>query len=207
MMTNKLCIDLCSGLGGFSRAFKDAGWEVVTVDIDQKFQPTICGDITRLTVADIEAVLEQPDWGDYDADCILASPPCERFSLACRTWPKPGIQKAMDVVGACLELIAEIKPTFWILENPKARLRWFLGTPKGTVRLSDYGAPYLKPTDYWGNIDLPLLRRTGKPEMYLRPMSKKLNRPYQIYYRGADKERRAEMPYGLSQAILEAVER
>jgi hypothetical protein len=110
----------------------------------------------------------------------------------------------MEVVGACLELIAELKPDYWMMENPKARLRWFLGTPRGTIRLSDYGAPYLKPTDYWGNVSLPFLHRTVPPKIYLRPMKHDKRAPSPTHLAGTDKAGRAKLPYGLSQAVLEA---
>jgi len=42
-------LDLFSGLGGWSQAFKDRGHEVVTVDIAPKFAPIICKDIMELT--------------------------------------------------------------------------------------------------------------------------------------------------------------
>jgi len=201
----RLCIDLCSGRGGFSQAFVQAGWEVVTVDIESKFNPTICADVTALSAEKIEEATAKKSFAAYDRIIVLASPPCERFSLACRTWPKKGVQKAMETVGACLELIAEIKPNYWVLENPKARLRWFLGTPKGTIRLSDYGTPYLKPTDYWGNVPLPFLKATVPPRMYLRPMKHDLKTPSPIYLSGADKAGRSKLPAGFSRAILKAV--
>ena len=41
-------IDLFSGLGGASQAFEAAGWEVVTVDINPEFNPTICCNVEDL---------------------------------------------------------------------------------------------------------------------------------------------------------------
>ena len=48
MMTNKLCIDLCCGRKGFSRAFADAGWDVITVDLNPKFNASITADVRDL---------------------------------------------------------------------------------------------------------------------------------------------------------------
>lgn len=204
---DRLCIDLCSGLGGFSAAFRDAGWEVVTVDIDPRFEPTVCADITKAGLyGEIANATKTTDLRErFSKIIVLASPPCERFSLACHTWPKTGIQRALQIVGACLETISLVKPDSWLLENPKGRLRWFLGTPRGTIRLSDYGAPYLKPTDYWGNVALPMLDETIPARIYLRPMRHDIKSASPIYLSGSDKAGRAKMPYGLSQAILEAV--
>jgi len=201
---SKLAIDLCAGRGGFSRAFVEAGWEVITVDNDWKFKPTIVADVTKLTAKEIETKTKLGFFKEYERIVIVASPPCERFSLANSVWPQSGIRKALEQVGACLELILAIKPNYWCLENPKARLRWFLRKPAHSVRLSDYGYKYtlmggkvrknFKKTDLWDNIPFPLL----EAEKIVRPVK---GEPF------PDKSRIAEMPYGLSKAILEAVTR
>jgi hypothetical protein len=46
-MVKPLCVDLCSGEEGFSQAFKE-DYEVVTVDVEKKFRPTICADVRHL---------------------------------------------------------------------------------------------------------------------------------------------------------------
>ena len=194
-MADKLCIDLCSGLGGFSRAFVDAGWEVITVDIEPKFKPKIVADLTAI------------DWQQFHAtvlkgrtpDLLLASPPCERFSLTNGShrfngWPKPGIGKALAIVGAVLESIAILHPHFYVIENPKARLRWFIGTPRHSIRQSDYGFKTMKPTDLWTNVELGLIEG---------------QRGYQSWAEFCNNNRRAkraEVASLLSEAILTAVE-
>lgn len=215
----KLCVDLCSGLGGFSQAFKESqGWEVVAVDIERKFKPTVCADVRFLPLRD-----------NLEPDVLLASPPCERFSIACHTWPKVGLMKAMELVGACFEAVARLKPKEWMIENPMGRLRWFLGTPKQTIRLCDYGAPYQKKTDLWGTINLPLLMQTREAQFYMfhqtdihaknpKPLartqfvfSKRTGKRYRqsqsplIWMSGHNKVARALMPRGLSEAVFEAV--
>jgi hypothetical protein len=67
---------------------------------------------------------------------------------------------AMKTVLACFEVIWRCqyegkKLEFWALENPKARLRWFLGVPQLTMNPFDYGDRVRKPTDIWGNYKLP----------------------------------------------------
>ena len=196
----KLCIDLCSGLGGFSQAFVDAGWEVITVDIEPKFNPTICMDVRG------EAVKAEL-WGksqSYEEVVMLASPPCERFSVASHAWPKKGIQSALEIVGACLEAIAWVKPDYWLMENPKGRLRWLLGTPRMTVRLCDYGSVYRKLTDLWGNIPLPMVSAMKQHTYYVETeIDSHVGHPLPRLTN--DRAKKAKMPYGLSQAILEAV--
>ena len=199
----KLCLDLCCGLGGFSKAFKDnPDWEVVTVDIERKFKPTIQADVRFL-----------PFRNNIQPEVLLASPPCERFSIACHTWPKIGIMKAMELVGATFEAVARLKPKEWLIENPQGRLRWFLGKPPQTIRLCDFGSTYEKKTDLWGSVLLGMLREQRQSSEYMfyqSQMNAKNPKPLHkhSWQRGSfvsSKAKRAEMPYGLSQAILEAV--
>lgn len=194
MNQTKLCIDLCSGKGGFSQAFKKTSdWEVITLDIERKFKPSIIADVRYL-----------PFKKGLEPDVLLASPPCERFSVACHSWPRIGIKLAMELVGAVFEAVAYLKPKHWLVENPMGRLRWFLGKPPMTVRLCDYGSPYRKLTDLWGNIALPMVKAQKKPIAYVyveTHMNAKNPLP-QISNSIADK---AKMPFELSQTILEVV--
>lgn len=71
------------------------------------------------------------------------------------------LRGAMELVDACLKIIWECQYSdtrlkFWALENPKARLRWFLGKPAMTFNPYDFGEPYRKPTDIWGNFNTDL---------------------------------------------------
>lgn len=66
-----------------------------------------------------------------------------------------------DTVRACLEIIWACqyegkRLAFWALENPKARLRWFLGKPNFTFNPFDFGDRYRKPTDIWGMFNEPV---------------------------------------------------
>jgi hypothetical protein len=193
-----LCIDLCAGLGGFSAAFKlDNSWEVVTVDLEKKFKPTIQADINYLPLKE-----------SLSPDCLLMSPSCERFSLMGAGWPKHGIGRALSLVGSCLEAVAFLKPKKWLLENPKGRLRWFIGVPRQSIRYSDFDLTYQsqKPTDLWGNIDLPFCKQIR------RPRTKRIGKPgvrqtfnFATAYR-CNAAERAEIPLGVSQAVKQGVE-
>ena len=191
----KLCLDLCAGLGGFSRAFKERpDWKVITVDINPKFKTTM--------VLDLIDVVEHPenheDFWSLKPDIILASPPCERWSIGNSQWPLPGIYDASRVLGAVLEIVARMKPTGWIIENPKGRMRWFLRKPRATVGLSQFGYKTVKPTDFWGNIDLGLLKYV---DMSKNPHGFKFGRDV-----GRGSHQRAEMPHDLSRKVLEQFE-
>ena len=185
----KILLDLCAGLGGFSQAFKErVDWQVVTVDFNPKFNTTMILDL----VDAVENPDKYPEFWNLNPDVILASPPCERFSLAVNSFPKLGIYQAMRVAGACLEIITKMNPKGWILENPKARLRWFLGVPNKTVNLSHFGYRTVKPTDFWTNIDIdvPQFVRERNPEGISFNQVKSASA-------------RAKMPYALSEHILD----
>jgi len=198
-MKSKICIDICSGLGGFSQSFKDNGWKVITIDIDSRFNPTIVADVTKI---DWKKFKEEYLNGE-SPDVILASPPCERFSLACLQFPKKGIQKALEIVGACLEAIAILKPKRWLLENPRGRLRWIIGIPPKTIRYSDYDleVKWEKYTDLWGNIPLPMVR--GERRINRKKERNFLKRLHKWEeYMPHNKALRAKIPKGVSQAVL-----
>lgn len=190
-----LCVDLCSGLGGFSQAFIDAGWEVIRIDNDPKFK-----DVPNTMIADVcDLETIKNIIGERKVNVVLASPPCERFSIAMPTWPKKGIGKALSIVGACLEIIVELKPEYWMLENPKGRLRWFLGKPRQSIHLNSLGYRTLKPTDLWGNIPLPLLNDVVKPINF------RTHGRSRLFDAVHEPAKRALLPIGLSKAVLEAV--
>ena len=191
----KVCLDLCAGRGGFSRAFRDSpDWTVMTVDINPRFKPDMVIDL-------VDAVENPQKYGDFwnlKPDVILASPPCERWSIANSQWPQTGIYQASKVLGAVLEIIAVMKPKGWVVENPKGRMRWFLGKPRVSVALSQFGYKTVKPTDFWTNIDIGLLKYVNQ---HRNPAS--LRWGYDV---PTLPSKRAEMPYGLSKKFLKSFE-
>jgi len=55
-----------------------------------------------------------------------------------------------------LEIIRELKPKYWFIENPRAGLRsvWFMKPLKRyTVTYCQYGFDRMKPTDIWTNVE------------------------------------------------------
>lgn len=143
-------IDLCAGLGGFSQAFKDdPNYEVITVELNKKQRPTICADVRYL-----------PFKKGIEPVALLASPPCNHFSLACLQFPRVGVKQALEIVGACFEAVAWLKPKRWLIENPRGRLRAIIGKPPQTIRYSDFdqGMKMMKTTDFWGNLMLPMVK-------------------------------------------------
>jgi len=204
------CVDLCSGLGGFSQAFVNHGWKVITVDIEPKFNPTVVADVTKI------------DWNEFkqaylngeSPDVLLASPPCNHFSLASWSFPRKGVKEALAIVGACFEGVAVLKPKYWLIENPRGRLRHLApNKPKMTIYYSDFDSNYpaQKPTDLWGNIPLSLVKHQRRPRPFANIKDKEerhhlWGKKY-TQFLGSKPEERAKIPLGVSEAVYESCQR
>jgi hypothetical protein len=155
-------LDLFSGLGGWSQAFIERGHEVVRVDIEPGFQPDLVADVAKLTP---EEVVEA--FGGRSPHIVLASPPCEGFSIAAigRNWevvngrlvPRtPTAVTGIRLVRATVALIKALAPGLWWVENPRGALRKLGLIPADwdhvTVWYCHYGEDRAKPTDLWGRF-------------------------------------------------------
>lgn len=144
-------LDLFSGLRGWSQPFIDRGHEVVCVEKNKALDP-------------------RADWDDvftFDParyprfDVVLASPVCTGFSVMHigKNWTrdhKPKTDSArlsLSMVERTRHLISLIAPTFFVIENPRAKLRKLpvvADLPRVTVTYCQYGEKRMKPTDLWG---------------------------------------------------------
>ena len=148
-------LDLFCGLGGWGEAFRQRGHEVVGVDIEAKFNPAVCADVLTLDVGPLGAF-----------DVVLASPPCEAFSVASigHHWqggrrayvPRTDhARRSMDIVRRTLVIIQQVRPRAWVVENPRGVLRKLGildGCERVTVTFCAYGERRMKPTDLWGGF-------------------------------------------------------
>jgi len=204
-MSEYRVLDLFCGLGGFSQAFEQSGrWDVTTVDIEARFEPDHVADVFELRPSDFD--------GEFDV--VLASPPCTQFSTAGNHdgWDfeshepqTDAAREAVALVYHALGLIRGLSPRYWFLENPQGRLRWFLGRPTGEVTYCQYGRPYMKPTDLWGQHPPMTYRSCSRGQ----PCHKR-----NVEYDGTSATRllgdtpaeRAKVPAELSAAICDACE-
>jgi site-specific DNA-cytosine methylase len=148
-------LELFSGLESFSKVARANGHEVFTVDNELSFKPSLCIDILELEAKTILKLFGRPDF-------IWASPPCTTFSVASiyRYWDngKPKNEKTLhgiSLVRKTISLIEELKPRFFLIENPRGMLRKQEFMPKElmrTVTYCQYGAKIQKPTDLWTNL-------------------------------------------------------
>ena len=147
----RLMLDLCSGTGSVGDVFEQHGFTVVTVDKEEKFQPTILADILTWDYRNAFAP-------GIEFEVISCGPPCTEFSAAMTCRPR-NLELADRMVQKCLEIVDFFQPTFWFLENPRTGLlksrSYMKGIPFVDVdycQFSDWG--YQKPTRIWGSPEL-----------------------------------------------------
>jgi len=78
-----LCIDLFCGLGGWCEGFVAEGYRVVGFDVEARFAEPYRKAGGEFVLADVRTLDGRRFRG---ARCIVASPPCTRFSLANVGW-------------------------------------------------------------------------------------------------------------------------
>lgn len=153
-------LELFAGTASFSNAASDH--TTFTTDFDEQFDTDYTVDIMRFDTAKVP----------FEPDVIWASPPCETFSVASigHHWTggsKAYIPKTTQAVDGLarvqktLDIIKELKPQYWYIENPRGVLRKLI--PKmldktlgnmwvcRTVTYCQYGDTRMKPTDIWTN--------------------------------------------------------
>ena len=192
-MTEYRVLDLFCGLGGFSQAFVESDrWTVTTVDIKARFEPDRVVDVFDLRPSDFE----------HDFDVVLASPPCEEFSpannLNGERDPDPD---AVALVYHALGIIRGIDPEYWFVENPRGRLRSYIGRPTTTVTYCQYGEPRMKPTDLWGEHPGGFVGRRCDYGDDCHASNREGTNNYPD-----DPNEKAEVPYPLSESIRDACE-
>lgn len=162
---------LFAGTRSIEKAFIAHGHETFSVDWDKSFPDIdLYADISKLTAEQILSEFGRPD-------VIWASPDCATFSVAAiskhrRKNPETGnLDPISDYAKFCdqtdqhvLELIRELNPKYWFIENPRAAMRnmvWMRGLPRYTVTYCKYELDKpveqrrMKPTDIWTNHPNP----------------------------------------------------
>jgi hypothetical protein len=168
-----IVLELFAGTRSIGKAFEAKGHKVFSVEWDKKFSNIdLYMDIGQLTA---DMVLEKFGYPDV----IWLSPDCTSFSLAAishhrRKNPDTGnldpiseYAKFCDIVDQhCIDLVDELNPKFWFIENPRGTLRnmvWMQGLPRYMICYCQYGDTRQKPTDIWTNHPNPQFKPPCKP--------------------------------------------
>ena len=162
-------LELFAGSRSVGKASEKLGFNVFSSDINDFDGIDYVVDILDF---DISKVPFQPD-------IIWASPPCTTYSIAAISHHRPTGKELSDfakksdlIVMKTIEIIKELKPKKWYIENPRGLLRkqpFMIGLPRETVWYCTYGDKRAKPTDIWTNNLRSLLNPDGwqpKPECH-----------------------------------------
>lgn len=154
LTNDRIILSLCDYTGIWSQPYKDAGYQVLKVDLKE-------GQDVRL--------LEYPG----AVHGIIAQPPCTHLAgSGARWWARKGegaLLEAMSIVDACLRFVVICDPEWWVLENPVGRLSKFLGEPFLTYQPHEYAGwaddpdleAYTKRTCLWGGFNVPEKKDVG----------------------------------------------
>lgn len=154
------------GTRSISKAFEKRGHETYSVEWDKNFENiTLYDDINNLTPQRIIKLC-----GGVP-DVIWASPDCTTYSIAAISHHRKKNEETgnLDAISEyakfcdktnkhVLDLIEELKPKYYFIENPRGGLRkmdFMKGLYRYTVTYCQYGDNRMKPTDIWTNHPNP----------------------------------------------------
>ena len=110
-------LELFSGTGSVGRPWRENNHEVISVDIDPRYQPEICEDILQLSYCKLPIV-----------DIVWASPPCDQYSRARTRGGPRNLVLADSLVSKTIEIIKYFQTLnpdlIWFIENGGSTLLW-----------------------------------------------------------------------------------
>jgi SAM-dependent methyltransferase len=133
-------LELFSGTGSVSIAFRRAGHEVISLDISPRYAPSICANILDWQYKNLPR-------GHFDV--VWASCPCEHYSIARSNASTPrDLLMADTLVLRTQEIIEWFGPRHYFVENPSGSQLWLRFKWPRLVKTSycAYGFPYRKNT-------------------------------------------------------------
>lgn len=158
-------LELFAGSRSISKAFEIRGHETFSVEWNKDFENIdLYEDINNIKAEDILKKFGRPD-------VIWASPDCTTYSIAAishhrkKNQETGSLDPVSDYAKFCdktnkhvLNLIRELKPKYYFIENPRGGLRkmdFMKALPCYTVTYCQYGDKRMKPTDIWTNHPNP----------------------------------------------------
>lgn len=183
---------------------------ITTVEWDTKFKGiSLYEDVAKLTKDRIVQLC------GGTPDVIWASPDCTTYSVAAISYhrrhvdgklaPITDYAKQCDATNAhVIELIRELNPRFYFIENPRGGLRkmdFMAGLPRYTVTYCQYGDTRMKPTDIWTNHPDPKFKppcHYGDPCHEAAPRGSKTGTQYI-----STKKDRSRIPDALCEHVAE----
>lgn len=157
-------LELFAGTKSIGSAFERRHHNVFSIEWDKNFENIdVYADVNKISAKDIIKKFGYPD-------VIWASPDCTTYSISAISHhrikgdndnldPKSEYAKFCDKTNKhVLDLIQELKPKYYFIENPRGGLRkmdFMKGIYRYTVTYCQYGDKRMKPTDIWTNHPKP----------------------------------------------------
>lgn len=197
----KVFIDLFAGLGGASEAFHQSSeWTTIRIDNNpdllEHTHGLILSDITDVH-ATLNIIYATLDIASITKLVIWASPPCDEFSYAYHSKRSIAMragehyQPNMSLLIAAQQIIDELKPDFYYIENVRGAINDFteiLGTP-WTQQVGSFFLWGFHPMIAFKDNNLRYLTKTDKRHSPMRA---------QI---------RAKVPLEISQAVMDSIDK
>ena len=159
-------LELFAGTRSISKAFEKRGHKTFSIEWDKHFKNiSLYKDISKITTKEIIKLC------NGIPDIIWASPDCTTFSVAGishhrrKNKETGNLDAISEYAKFCdktdkhvLDLIQELKPKLYFIENPRGCLRnmdFMKGLYRYTVTYCQYGDFRMKPTDIWTNHPNP----------------------------------------------------
>ena len=181
-----ILLELFAGTRSISKAFEKRGYKTFSVEWNKDFKNIdLYEDINNVSAKDIIKLC-----GGVP-DIIWASPDCTTYSIAGISHHRKknnetgNLDAVSEYAKFCdktnkhvLDLIEELKPKYYFIENPRGGLRkmdFMKGLYRYTITYCQYGDKRMKPTDIW----------TNHPNPQFKPMCKNGDNCHQSAPRGS----------------------
>lgn len=186
---SKIILSLFDYSGNWPKYYREAGYEVYSLDIKNGFD-----------ILDLDVAKDITPLGKIHG--ILAAPPCTDFAgSGAQYWKEKDLdgrtEASLKLVDKVLKIVDKTTPVWWCLENPVGRLQKLrpqLGSP-WYFQPHWFGDPYTKKTGLWGkfNKDLPRNDVPPDPNSWIMKLGGKSERT---------KELRSMTPLGFAKAFF-----
>lgn len=168
-----IMLELFAGTRSISKVFEKRGIKTFSIEWNKDFENIdLYEDINKVSAKDIIKLC-----GGVP-DIIWASPDCTTYSIAGISHHRKknnetgNLDAVSEYAKFCdktnkhvLDLIEELKPKYYFIENPRGGLRkmdFMKGLYRYTITYCQYGDKRMKPTDIWTNHPNPQFKPVCK---------------------------------------------
>ncbi len=197
-----IVLSLCDRTGNMVRPWIDAGYEAITVDLQEaEPQPARHHFVSDIRHWRYPLRFQPPS-------IIFAFPPCTHFAVSGARWFKdkglPALIDGLTMVDAC-RVICEGSDAPWMLENPVGTLATYWRDPDHAFDPCDYGDPYTKKTNLWTGNGFVMPPKVSSGDMFSEPtrVEPTLGSMIHVMPPSSDRgDKRSVTPMGFARAVF-----